>query len=179
MSFKQRLLEGILVGVVGGLVASAIGGMGVLAYSEMQKSRIQLEKTTDVAEQLNTSSITGIGRMNKFEEKLSLISERLDKISEEISVLSNVSTYNSKSISGISDSITKIQYEDSKLSNFNIKLLEDYAAKSSHELGKLPQINAEIENIKNIQQQQQVQLEVYRNTQNIQQTQQQQQQQAW
>ncbi len=63
MELKQRLIEGILVGVVGGLVATAIGGIGVLTYNEMKESKNLLERTTIVTKQLNDSSNTGIDRL--------------------------------------------------------------------------------------------------------------------
>ena len=176
MELKQRIAEGILVGVVGGLIATSIGGVGVLAYKEMQASREQLVETTAATKELNDSSITTINRISALQEALDSLNLRLNKIEEGNEVLSNVSKNNSDALSSIYSALANSA--PSTMPDFSpiVDEFEITTKESSAELDRLPEINSAIQQIQQQQQQQQIQLEFYKNTQ---QQQQQQQQQRW
>lgn len=176
MDLKQRLMEGVMVGVVGGLVATAIGGVGVLAYSEMKNSREQLEKTTVATQKLNASSNTSIDRMTIVNESISSLIERVYKLEEENKIIYKVNSSNSEAIKLISEALKRAAFTDKSEVSDKIKQAAIVTRESSKELERLTEITADREIRRTEQQQQQILLEKY---QNIQQQQQQQQQPMW
>ena len=173
MTLKQRLLEGILVGVVGGLVATAIGGVGVLAYTEMVASKDQLKETTKFTRQLNDSSITSIDRLAVVDESISSLITRINKLEEENGILSRANSANGEAIKLLSEALKRATFTNQSEANAKIKQAAGVAGESSKKLERLSEITLERAKIRTQQQQQQIQLESYRNTQQRQQKQQQ------
>ena len=179
MTLKQRVLEGILVGVVGGLVATAIGGMGVILYNEMADSRKQLKETTKVTKQLNNSSIDGISRANILEKSISSLKSRIENLEKENEVLSIVNIENRKAIGLLTKTLKQASFTKRPDFTNKIKKIEDTALTSKEQLKTLPKIISDRGEIQVKQQQQQIQLDTYRFKQLQQQQVQQQQQQEW
>ena len=162
---KQRLLEGILVGVVGGLVATAIGGAGVLVYNEMKESTNQLKETTNVTKQLNESSITSIDRLAVVDESISSLIMRVNKLEEENEIIFEVNSANGKAIKLLSEALGRATFTNQSEANAKLKQAEDVTSESSKALERIPEIKSERVIIKTQQKQQQIQLESYRDTQ--------------
>ncbi len=159
MDLKQRLLEGILVGVVGGLIATAIGGVGVLMYNEMKDSKMQLKKTTLATEQLNESSNTGIDRLKVVDESISSLIKRVNQLEEESKILSEVSASNDEAIALISNALKKANFSDKSKADANIIKVEKINSASLKSLERLPEITADREKIRFEQEQQQMKLQ--------------------
>ena len=179
MTLKQRVLEGILVGVVGGLVATAIGGIGVILYNEMADSRNQLEETTKVTRQLNNSSIDGISRANIIEESISSLKARVENLEKENEVLSKVNIQNGKAIELFTKTLKHASFAKQLDFTEKIKKVEETTLISNEQLKTLPNIISDRDKIKAKQQQQQIGIDTYRDKQLQQQQVQQQQQQQW
>jgi hypothetical protein len=176
MELKQKLIEGILIGVVGGLVATAIGGVGLLAYNEMRASRAQLADTTKATKQLNQSSITSIDRMNVIEDSISSLIKQVHKLEEENKIIAEANNSNREAIKLLSETIKGAEFSDKSEANAKILEAEKAFDKSSKELKSLPEITSDRDKIRIQQQEQQIKLEGYRDTQEKQKQQQQQRQ---
>lgn len=173
MAFKQRLLEGILIAVVSALIATSIGGVSVLLYSELVNSRKQLKETTMKTKQLNESSNTGIDRMNVIEDSISSLMNRINELENKNTVLSKVNAANGDAIKLLTEVLEKASFSNKAQVSSKIKKTKTLTAASLKSLKKLPKIDKE--KIQMLQKEQQIQLNNFRHLQ----TQQQQRQKEW
>ncbi len=158
MDLKQRLVEGILVGVVGGLVATAIGGVGILAYNEMKESKEQLVKTTIATNQLNSSSIASI-------DNISTLVDRVNKLEEQIKILSEVGAANRTALNLHSNALKNVTFSNTLESSNKIRQAERVTVESSKSLKQLPKLISDRDLVRAQQQKQIIQLNNYRDLQ--------------
>ena len=147
MSFKQRLLEGILIAVVSALVATSIGGVGILLYNEMINSRKQLKEAARKTKQLNESSNTSIDRMNEIEDSISLIIDRVNELENENTVLSQVNAANGDAIKLLTEVLEKASFNNKAQVSSKIEKSKIITDKSTKNLQKLPKIISDREKI--------------------------------